>query len=60
MRGDRQAEPERFERAALRWLARSTAEKARTLADVRDAAAAMEEMRSNPSDAVSVVRRLCQ
>ena len=35
----RDAEPERFERAALRWLARFAAEQAQSVGDVREAAA---------------------
>ena len=37
----RAAEPDRFERAALRWLARFAAERARSVTDVREAAAAL-------------------
>lgn len=56
----RDAEPERFERAALRWLARFAAEQARTVGDVRQAAAAMNTMRSDPRDALDALRRLCR
>ena len=55
----REAEPERFERAALRWLARFAAERARTVADVREAAAAMTMMPADPHRALDVLRRLC-
>ena len=48
----RDAEPARFERAALRWLARFAAEQAHTVADVREAAAAMVAMRSDPDGAL--------
>jgi hypothetical protein len=54
----RDAEPERFERAALRWLARFATEQAQTAADVREAAGAMVAMRSDPNGALDVLRRL--
>jgi hypothetical protein len=40
----RDAEPERFERAALRWLARFAAEQAQRVGDVRETAGAMAVM----------------
>ena len=55
----RDAEPERLERAALRWLARFAAEQAQTVADVREAAGAMAVMASDPTGALDVLRRLC-
>jgi hypothetical protein len=57
----REAEPERFERAALRWLARSCVEQPRaTVADVRAAAGAFEAMASEPTAALETLRRLCR
>jgi len=56
----REAEPERFERAALRWLARFAAERARTVGDVREAAAAMAAMRGDPDGALNALQRLCR
>jgi hypothetical protein len=59
----RRAEPSRFERAALRWLARYCLERpGATLADVREAALAFELLASNPSNpsgALDTLRRLC-
>ena len=55
----RDAEPERFEHAALRWLARFATEQAHTVADVREATGAMVAMRSDPDAALDVLRRLC-
>jgi hypothetical protein len=55
----RDAEPDRVERAAVRWLARYAAEQARTIADVREAAAAMAIMPTDPGGALDALRRLC-
>jgi hypothetical protein len=56
----RDAEPQRFERAALRWLARFCVERpAATVADVRVAASAFERMGRDPDGALEVLRRLC-
>ena len=55
----RDAEPDRFERAALRWLARFAAEQASTVGEVREAAGAMAAMPSDPGGALDVLRRLC-
>ena len=46
------AKSERFERSALRWLARFAAEQAQTVADVREAAGAMAVMASDPDGAL--------
>jgi hypothetical protein len=54
----RQAEPERFERAALRWLARYAVERAANVADVRAAADAFAVMVQRPEDALSALQRL--
>jgi hypothetical protein len=56
----REAEPERFERAALRWLARFCVERpSATVADVQAAAGAFERMGSDPSGALDALRGLC-
>ena len=56
----RDSEPERFERAALRWLARFCVERPRaTVADVRLAADAFESMAGDPAAALETLRRLC-
>jgi hypothetical protein len=54
----RDAEPQRFERAALRWLARYAVEKAAGVADVRAAADAFAVMLQRPEDALATLRRL--
>ena len=56
----RQAEPARFERAALKWIARYCVERPdATLADVRAATAAFEAMTKNPEAALTQLQRLC-
>lgn len=54
----RSAEPERFERAALRWLARYAVEKAASVAEVRAAADAFAVMVQRPEDALVSLQRL--
>jgi len=54
----RDAEPQRFERAALRWLARYAVERAASVADVRAAADAFAAMLRHPDDALVTLRRL--
>ena len=54
----REAEPERFERAALRWLARYAVEKATSVAEVRTAADALASMIQHPEDALLDLQRL--
>lgn len=55
------AEPARFERAALRWVARYCVERpTATIGDVSAAAAAFEQMRSDPEGALVVLQRLCR
>jgi ribosomal protein S7 len=54
----RHTEPERFERAALRWLARYAVEKATSVADVRLAADAFAAMVQRPEDALLALQRL--
>jgi hypothetical protein len=55
----RTAEPERFERAALRWLARFAVERAGSVADVRAAADAFAGMAEQPEQALVTLGRLC-
>jgi hypothetical protein len=56
----RDAEPERFQRAALRWIARYCVERpAVTLAEVRAATEAFERMAQRPEDALATLQRLC-
>ncbi len=56
-----QAEPGRFERAAVRWLARFCMERpAATIEDVRVAALAFEEMRHTPERALVALQALCR
>jgi len=53
------AEPERFERASLRWLARFCVERREaTLAEVRSAAWAFENLADEPA-ALDTLQRLC-
>jgi hypothetical protein len=54
----RDAEPERFERAALRWLARYAVEKAASVADLRAAADAFSAMLSRPEGALIALQQL--
>ena len=55
----RRAEPERFERAALRWLARYCIERpAATLDEVRAATWAFERMGSEPEGALATLQGL--
>jgi hypothetical protein len=57
----REAEPERFERAALRWLARfCTEHRGASVGDVRAAAAAFQGMATDPAAALDALRRLCE
>ena len=56
----REAEPHRYERAALRWLARFCVERRdATLAEVTAAAWAFEHMAERPTIALDILRRLC-
>lgn len=54
----RDAEPQRFERAALRWLARYAVEQATSVADLRTASEAFSTMLQRPEDALRTLRRL--
>jgi hypothetical protein len=54
-----EAEPHRFERAALRWLARFCVERREaTLAEVKSAAWAFENIADEPA-ALDTLQRLC-
>jgi hypothetical protein len=56
-----QAEPARFDRAAVRWLARFCVERpAATVADVRAAAAAFQKMPRAPERALVALQALCR
>jgi hypothetical protein len=56
----RDAKPEQFERAALRWIARYCVERPTvTLGEVRAAADAFERMAGQPEDALVRLQRLC-
>src|SRR5665213_4544678 len=56
----RDRDPQRYERAALRWVARFAVEaKAATLGDGQAAARALERLPSEPDDAMSQLQRLC-
>ena len=55
----RRAEPDRFERAALRWLARFCVERREaTLPEVQAAAWAFENLADEPA-ALATLQRLC-
>jgi hypothetical protein len=57
----RDAEPERFERAALRWIARYCVERPTVnLRDVRTAAEAFERMALRPEEALTTLQGLCR
>ena len=57
----RESEPHRYERAALRWLARFCVERRdATLAQVTSATWAFEHMAEQPTDALDTLRRLCR
>jgi hypothetical protein len=56
----RDAKPEQFEPAALRWIARYCTERPTvSLAQVRAAIEAFERMAAQPGDALEVLQRLC-
>lgn len=56
----RDAEPHRFERAALRWLARFCVERRdATLAEVSAAATAFAQMAEEPAQALETLRKIC-
>jgi len=56
----RDRDPERYERAALRWVGRFALEASTaTLADVRAAADALARLPTEAEDAMSDLQRLC-
>jgi hypothetical protein len=56
----RDAKPEQFERAALRWIARYCVERPTvTLAEVKAATEAFERMGQRPEDALAKLQQLC-
>jgi hypothetical protein len=56
----RESDPQRYERAALRWVGRFALEaREATLADVRTAAAALEQLPQEPDDSMASLQRLC-
>jgi hypothetical protein len=56
----RDRDPQRYERAALRWIARFAVEaQAATLGDVQAAARALAQLPSEPDDAMGQLQRLC-
>jgi hypothetical protein len=56
----RNGDPERFERAAVRWLGRFALEaRAVTIEDVREAARALDELPERAPDAMGRLARLC-
>ena len=56
----RDRDPQRYERAALRWVARFAVEaRAATLSDVQTAAHALSRLPAEPEEAMSQLQRLC-
>jgi hypothetical protein len=56
----RDRDPQRYERAALRWVARFAVEaRDATLADVHAAVSALERMPAEPDEAMSQLQLLC-
>jgi hypothetical protein len=56
----RDRDPERYERAALRWVARFAMEaQAPTLVDVQTAVHALSRLPTEPDEAMSQLQRLC-
>jgi hypothetical protein len=56
----RGAEPESFERAAVRWLGRFALERDATLHELRAAVAAFGRMRRDPHGATEDLKRFCR
>jgi len=54
----RDAEPERYERACLRWLARYCLERADTVENVRAAATALHALPADPEPSLKTLRDL--
>jgi len=55
----RAVEPQRFERAALKWIARYAVERAATVEDVGLAVDAFDLMATDPEAALGTLGRLC-
>jgi hypothetical protein len=56
----RDRDPERYERAALRWVARFAMEaQAATLVEVQTAVQALSRLPTEPDEAMSQLQRLC-
>ena len=56
----RDRDPDRYERAALRWVARFAVEaREASLADVQAAAHALAQLPTDPDEAMSRLQRLC-
>ena len=56
----RDRDPQRYERAALRWVARFAVEaRDASLADVQAAAAALEQLPGEPDEAMNRLQQLC-
>ncbi|MFZ0040921.1 MAG: hypothetical protein WAK93_06430 [Solirubrobacteraceae bacterium] len=56
----RDGDPERYERAAVRWLGRFALEaRAVTIRDLRAAAEALEELPTSTAEAMERLQRLC-
>ena len=56
----RDSADERYERAAVRWLGRFALEaRAATLAELREAAVALDELPERPNYAMEVLSKLC-
>ena len=56
----RVAEPQRFDRAALRWIARYALERAQTMEEVHAAVQAFASMAERPGDALETLQALCR
>jgi hypothetical protein len=52
-------EPQSFERAAVRWLARYAAERARTVGDIGAAVDGFDLMRASPEQGRAAITALC-
>jgi hypothetical protein len=52
-------EPEKYERAALRWLARLCLERPVTLSELGEVVVALDELPREPHWALGVLRELC-
>ena len=56
----RDGDPDRFDRAAVRWLGRFALEgRAVTMRDLRTAATALAELRVDTAEAMECLQRLC-